>query len=73
MKKLFPLALIAVAAMTFTSCKKDYTCKCTYNLAGVNTEAGSFTIHDTKSNAKSNCDGKSATYSTLVGVSCAIQ
>jgi hypothetical protein len=74
MKKFFPLALIAVSAMMFTSCKKDYTCKCTYTDAGTTVELGSFTIHDTKSNAKSACNNKVSGFgSTYSSLGCAIQ
>jgi hypothetical protein len=30
MKKIAPIAALALFAMAFTSCKKDYTCECTY-------------------------------------------
>lgn len=74
MKKLFPIALVAVAAMTFTSCKKDYTCTCTGT--GGYTATASFTIHDTKSNATSTCEKGSVSVtsgSTTVGQTCAIK
>ncbi|MCW3123862.1 MAG: hypothetical protein JWQ38_3354 [Flavipsychrobacter sp.] len=52
MKKLFPIALIAFAAMTFTSCKKDYTCTC----SGTGVTITTVTIpKTTKSDAKSKC------------------
>lgn len=72
MKKLFPIALVAVAAMTFTSCKKDYTCKCTATENGQTTELVTVTIHDTKSNAESGCNGK-ATAFTGTSIQCKIQ
>jgi hypothetical protein len=62
MKKSFQLALIGLSAMVFMSCKKDYTCKCYINGFVGFTEVGSFSIHDTKSNAKSTCNNKVATY-----------
>lgn len=34
MKKLFPVAAVAVLALTFTSCKKDYKCTCTWDISG---------------------------------------
>jgi hypothetical protein len=74
MKKFFPLALIAVSAMMFTSCKKDYTCKCTMTDNGTTTTLGSVTIHDTKSNAKSACDKQVSGFAgTSTSVQCAIQ
>ena len=30
MKKFIPVAALAVFALMFTSCKKDYTCTCTF-------------------------------------------
>lgn len=47
--KLFVAALIIVS---FTSCKKDYTCNCTDALGNV-TEVT--VIHNTKSSAKTTC------------------
>jgi hypothetical protein len=75
MKKLLPLALIAVTAALFTSCKKDYTCKCYYTPAASSTPTilTSFNIHDTRDNAKSNCAGFTAGYATLPHVNCDIQ
>jgi hypothetical protein len=76
MKKLIPLALIAVTAVMFTSCKKDYTCKCSYTLNGVTTVLGSVTIHDTKSNAKDACNKEVTSFNTsgvTATVQCSIQ
>jgi branched-subunit amino acid transport protein AzlD len=74
MKKLFPVVAIALVGILFTSCKKDYTCKCTYSISGVSTTAGSFTIHDTKSNAQSKCTSSNSNYAALgAGIQCNIQ
>ncbi len=40
MKKLIPVAAVGLIALMFTSCKKDYKCTCTWNIAGT---AGSYT------------------------------
>lgn len=61
MKKLFPIAMVAVVALMFTSCKKDYTCECSYTTGGVKTVLSSGTIHTTKSKAKDACN-TTATY-----------
>lgn len=70
MKKITLLA-IAALAISFASCKKDYTCTCTttYTIGGSGT---STTVHKgvTKSQAKANCvnseskDDDGTTYST---------
>lgn len=52
MKKVASIAAIALFAIGFTSCKKDYTCVCSIN----GTEVSRTTINDTKSNAKSACE-----------------
>jgi uncharacterized lipoprotein YehR (DUF1307 family) len=57
MKKLLPIALVAVAAMTFTSCKKDYTCECTVSAGGVSSTT-TYTFKDTKSGAESKCNSQ---------------
>lgn len=61
MKKLFPFAAIAVfAALTFSSCKKDYTCTCTAKVKIDTTEVDSsqsFSLgKESKSDAQSACD-----------------
>ena len=62
MKKV--LLLVAVlSAMSFASCKKDYTCTCTFPNGG---GSGSVTIHDTKKKATSTCNGD---VTTINGVS----
>ena len=48
---------MALLALGFTSCKKDY--KCTCSVAGV--ASASTTIKDTKKNAKSACEKNSTT------------
>jgi hypothetical protein len=57
MKKL-TLSALALVAISFASCKKDYTCVCNYK--GSNVESSRSTIKDTKDNAKSTCTALSS-------------
>ncbi len=59
MKKI-ALLICIIAATGFAACKKDNTCNCTTD-GGAATTNTSFTIHDTKSKAKSTCAGTSTT------------
>ena len=54
MKKLFFVSAV-LFAFCFASCKKEYTCTCTYTSGGV-TYTTTATIKDTKKNAKTTCD-----------------
>ena len=54
MKKFAPIVMVALLAVAFTSCKKDYTCTCK-DSAG--TETAKYTFpKTTKKTAKSGCD-----------------
>ena len=53
MKKITLLAAVVIAA-SFASCKKNYTCSCTWNDDG--TSAGSYTYNNTKKKAKDACE-----------------
>jgi capsular polysaccharide biosynthesis protein len=66
MKKIIlSLAVVAIAAVSFTSCKKDYTCTCT--ILG---QASSTTYEKTtKDDAQSKCDAAN-TGAALLGGSC---
>lgn len=66
MKKITLLAAVVVA-FTFASCKKDYTCECTFSGNGLSGTA-STTIKDTKKKAKDACEKDNTT-----GVSCSIK
>jgi hypothetical protein len=66
MKKITLLAAVVVA-FTFASCKKDYTCECTFSGNGFSGSV-STTIKDTKKKAKDACTAKNE-----VGVNCAIK
>lgn len=66
MKKITLLAAVIVA-ISFASCKKDYTCECSVTVNGV-TASGSTTINDTKKKAKDACTAKATS-----GATCAIK
>lgn len=56
MKKLFTVVMGVVFVAALTSCKKNYTCTCTYDDGAGTTGSASYTYKDTKKNAESNCD-----------------
>lgn len=69
MKKITLLA-VAFVAISFASCKKNYTCECSSNGVVI----ASTTIKNTKSKAKTSCDALSSTYTAYgTGVTCAIK
>jgi len=53
-KSIFIVA--ALAAFSFASCKKDYTCTCKSG----STELGSYTINTTKKKSKDSCEEQEA-------------
>ena len=58
MKKI-TLFAVALLAISFASCKKDYTCSCvttSSSSSGTATSTSTTTIHATKSNAQKSCD-----------------
>lgn len=65
------LLMFAVVALSFASCKKDYTCTCTSTAAGLSASA-STTINDTKKKAKDACTAK-ATSAAGVTTTCEIK
>ena len=68
MKKLL---LVAVAGVfVLASCKKDYTCTCTFSGDFAGTPATSTTLHAKKADAKTACE---AGTNTAYGVTCAIK
>ena len=68
MKKALTLfAGVALVAMLFTSCKKDYTCTCT--ISGVSTPATYTKV--SKKTATDACDALNATW-TALGGSCTL-
>ena len=71
MKKIAPIVAIALGAM-FTSCKKEYTCSCSYTVGGttqtVDVKSGTKL---SKSDAKTWCTAY--TSSAWTGVSCSLK
>ncbi len=63
MKKLLPIAAMALLATAFTSCKKDYTCECTTTEPGTTAITTKFTLNDQKKkDADAACNAKSTSY-----------
>lgn len=57
MKKITSIAAIALFAVVFTSCKKDYTCECTSKDSnGTVMSSSTVTIKATKKDAKAACN-----------------
>lgn len=56
MKKIAPIAAIALFAIATTSCKKNYTCECVSTSNGTQIGTTSFDIKDKKSNAETECN-----------------
>lgn len=57
MKKFAPIAAIALFAVAFTSCKKEYTCSCTTTMNGVSTTVEAKSAEKmTKKDAKAACE-----------------
>lgn len=68
--------MIAAAALMmagFVSCKKDYTCQCTWDLAGSQTTVDLEMNNVSKKDAKDACEAATATYSQYTGVSCELK
>jgi hypothetical protein len=62
MKQIAKIAAIAVfGAMAMTSCKKDYTCKCTYTVNGVSSSTSVALGKQKKKDAEAACSAKSVT------------
>ena len=72
MKKLFPIAMVAVVALMFTSCKKDYTCQCTATSGGTVLSTSNYTFHTTKSKAKDACSQQisASSFGSTVTMAC---
>lgn len=67
MKKLIPVAALAVFAMMFTSCKKDYTCTCTWTFAGTSQTVTGSLGKTTKSKAQDACNTSQTNYNNMAG------
>lgn len=73
MKKLLSIAAITVALVSLSSCKKDYTCACTFSGAGAGTPAQNIEIKDAKKkDAKETCDQAQTTWAAI-GASCELK
>lgn len=69
MKKIAPIVAIALLAASFTSCKKDYTCKCSIPSGA----AQDIPMNKAKKkDAKSACDAANTTWSSAGG-SCTLK
>lgn len=71
MKK-FVFAAAVLGVFTLASCKKDYTCKCSYTFGG-QTTSQTVTVHGTKSDAETACNNAGSAYSSYGTVSCSLQ
>lgn len=64
MKKI-AIAIIALASLSFASCKKDYTCECkkTRTTGGITitVEDGKYVFDDTRARAESRCNDEEET------------
>lgn len=55
----------AVALMGLSSCKKDWTCECTYTISSVSTKYAYPLTNQTKSSATTNCDAMKTNFQGL--------
>lgn len=71
MKKIIILTAAVTLGVTFTSCKKDYICKCTKTYTGnsstTTTDDGQYTYKETKRKAIERCDANDKTSSDIFG------
>ena len=65
MKKITTVAAIALFAVAFTSCKKNYTCECTTTTNGVTTTVKGNSAKMSKKDAKALCDQGDYTSASL--------
>lgn len=76
MKKIITCVTVAAIAMTFASCKKDYSCTCTTTTSATGIPATTSKVSlgkQTKKDAESACNGKSSSASSggvTVTISC---
>lgn len=65
MKKIFPSATFAIAALLFTSCSKVYTCTCTISGMGARDSIVTVTYRGVSHNSAANiCDNTEAAGNT---------
>lgn len=58
MKKIAPIVALALLAVSFTSCKKDYKCTCSVTVSGVTTSATTDLGKQKKKDAEAACSAK---------------
>jgi hypothetical protein len=74
MKKFSMVAAATLLVGTlFTSCKKDYSCECSYYDGNGNKTSAAATIKGTKADAKKACDALNANYAMFSDVSCKLK
>lgn len=76
MKKIASVAAIALFAVAFTSCKKDYTCECiSKDNAGNVMSTSSVTLKATKKDAKTACNEEATVTggSNSITMSCSLK
>jgi len=65
------LAVAVLGAMSFASCKKDYTCDCkkvyTGGSSSTTVNDGSYTFKDNRARAEKKCDDLETTGSDILG------
>jgi hypothetical protein len=71
MKKLLLISLLIGAAVSATSCKKEYTCSCqkiyTGSSGSTSIDDGVYTYKDSRTRAEDRCDDEETTGSDLGG------
>jgi hypothetical protein len=73
MKKLLSIAAVTVALVSLSSCKKDYTCTCTFSGSGAGLPNQVIEYKDVKKkDAKESCDQAQTTWATL-GAACELK
>jgi len=69
MKKVFAICAVALFAVSFTSCKKDYTCTCTTVVTGIDDVVTTSTLNASKKDATTACDAAGAGAATTCVIS----
>ncbi len=64
MKKVLFLAVAIASVTSLSSCKKDYTCSCTYDLLGTSTTASIEIAKSSKADATTACDAETTSLQT---------
>jgi len=73
MKKAIAILSIVAFAASFTACKKDYTCKCTYDLSGTSTTISYEYTKVKKADAEEACELSETAWKLVdSGASCSI-